>query len=209
MKVLIAEDDPVSCCLLEELLTEWGHEVVAFFDGLAALERMQSEGAAKLAILDWQMPGMDGVEVCRRLRHRPTDQPPYLILLTVRQEKASIISGLEAGANDYIAKPYDSDELRARLNVGIRMVELQHRLAEHVRELENALAHVKQLQGILPICMYCKKVRNDQNYWQQVESYIGEHSQARFSHGLCPECAEKAMQAARAELGIDEQAARL
>jgi len=202
MKILIAEDEPVSRCLLEELLTDWGHEVVACADGLAALERLQGGDAPKLGILDWQMPGMDGVEVCRRLRAMPTGQPAYLILLTVRQGKDCIITGLEAGTNDYISKPFDVDELRARVNVGVRMVELQRSLAQRVRELEEALAHIKQLQGILPICMGCKKIRNDQDYWQQVESYIGERSEARFSHCLCPECLDKAMQSARAELGI-------
>lgn len=194
MKVLIAEDEPVTRCLLAELLTEWGHSVMACADGLAALEGLQSEDAPKLAILDWQMPGLDGVEVCRRLRAKPTAQAPYVILLTVRQEKNSIVIGLDAGANDYISKPFDTDELRARVNVGVRMVELQHQLARQVRDLEKALAHIKHLQGILPICMYCKKIRNDQNYWQQVESYVGEHSAARFSHGICPECLVKAEQ---------------
>lgn len=202
MRILIAEDEPVSRCLLKGLLTEWGHEVVACGDGLCALERLQGDDAPKLAILDWQMPGMDGVDVCRRLREKSTSAPAYLILLTVHQGKDCIITGLEAGANDYISKPFDADELRARVNVGVRVAELQRNLAQRVRELEEALAHIKQLQGILPICMGCKKIRDDQHYWQQVESYIGERSQARFSHCLCPECLSKAMQAARQELGI-------
>lgn len=202
MKILIADDEPVSRCLLEELLTDWGHEVVACSDGVPALEHMQSDNAPKLAILDWQMPSLDGVEVCRRVRAAPVAIPPYLILLTVRQEKGSIVIGLDAGANDYISKPFDADELQARVNVGVRMVELQQHLAQRIRDLEAALAHVRQLQGILPICMGCKKIRNDQDYWQQVESYIGERSQARFSHCLCPECLGKAMQTARQELGI-------
>ncbi len=188
MKVLIAEDDPVSCCLLDELLTEWGHEVTACGDGACALERLHAADAPKLAILDWQMPGVDGVEVCRRMRAVPTSEPPYFILLTARTEKASVIAGLEGGPNDYISKPFDADELHARVNVGARMVELQRQLAAHVREVEAAMAHIKQLQGIIPICMYCKKIRNDRDYWQQVDVYIGDHSDALFSHGICPEC---------------------
>jgi DNA-binding response OmpR family regulator len=202
MRILIADDEPVSRCLLEELLAEWGHEVVACGDGVAALQALRDAEAPQLAILDWQMPGLDGVEVCRQLRAAPSAQPPYLILLTVRQEKESIIAGLEAGANDYLTKPFDAGEMRARVAVGSRMLELQQSLAERVRELENALTHIKRLQGILPICCYCKKIRNDQNYWQRVEGYIAEHSEARFTHGICPECMPRVMEEAQRELGI-------
>ena len=98
--------------------------------------------------------------------------------------------GLDAGADDYLAKPFDRNELRARVQVGVRVVELQRHLAEHIKELETALSQVKQLQGILPICSYCKKIRDDQNYWQRVESYISDHSEAEFSHSICPSCYE-------------------
>jgi DNA-binding response OmpR family regulator len=101
-----------------------------------------------------------------------------------------IVEGIEAGADDYLTKPYDSDELRARVQVGARIVELQSTLAARVNELKAALEHVKQLQGILPICSYCKKIRDDQDYWQTVESYITDRSEAEFSHGICPACYE-------------------
>src|SRR5438105_4818844 len=100
-------------------------------------------------------------------------------------------SGLGAGADDYIVKPFEREELRARVQVGFRMLALQAALADRVRELEEALTRVKQLQGLLPICSYCKKVRDDRNYWQQVETYIEGHSDAQFTHGICPECREK------------------
>jgi sigma-B regulation protein RsbU (phosphoserine phosphatase) len=202
MRMLIAEDEPVSRCLLEDLLVDWGHEVVAAPDGLTAWALLRSDRAPKVALLDWQMPGMDGVEVCRKVRTLPSAQPLYVIFLTARQDKASIVSALEAGANDFISKPFDADELRARVNVGARMVELQQNLAERIRQLEESQAHVKRLQGILPICAYCKKVRNDQNYWQQVESYLADKADVLFSHGICPECLDKALDQAREELGI-------
>jgi sigma-B regulation protein RsbU (phosphoserine phosphatase) len=125
------------------------------------------------------------------MRAEPHVRPAYIILLTARTGRENLIQGLDAGADDYVTKPFDFDELRARVQVGVRVVELQNALSERVRELEEALSRVKQLQGLLPICSYCKKIRDDRNYWQQVEGYISEHSEAQFSHGICPECFEK------------------
>jgi CheY-like chemotaxis protein len=153
-------------------------------------EVLQQEGAPRLAILDWMMPGIDGLEVCRRVRQAESTLPAYIILLTAKGSKENIVEGLVNGANDYVTKPFDRDELRARLHVGVEMIELQDRLAERVAELEAAMAHLKLLQGILPICSYCKHVRDDKNYWQTVETYITEHSEARFSHSICPDCYE-------------------
>ena len=191
MKILIAEDEHVSCRLLETTLTGWGYEVVVTHDGLEAWEVLRQEDAPRLAILDWMMPGIDGLEVCRRVRRAHSAIPIHIILLTAKGSKENIVEGLINGANDYITKPFDRDELRARLHVGVEMVELHERLADRVAQLEAAMAHVKLLQGILPICSYCKHVRDDKNYWQTVESYISDHSEAQFSHGICPDCYEK------------------
>jgi len=201
MKVLIAEDEPVSRRLLEVRLAKWGYEVVSTKDGAEAWEALQSPGAAPLALLDWVMPGMSGLEVCQRARGHPGAKHAHLILLTARNSREDVVAGLKAGADDYITKPFDVEELRARVKVGERIVELQHSLAERVRELEAALKLVKRLQGLVPICLYCKKIRNDKNYWQQVESYIAEHAEVRFSHGICPECYEKVVKPALAKLG--------
>lgn len=136
--------------------------------------------------------------MCRRVRELARPIPPYLILLTAMDRTEDIVAGLQAGADDYIAKPFAPDELRARVQVGARVVALQHGLAARVKALEEALAQVNRLQGLLPICAWCKKVRNDQNYWQQVEIYVAERTDARFSHGICPECREKV----RAQTGL-------
>lgn len=188
MKILVAEDQAVSRHILVASLRKWGYEVTAVEDGARAWEELQSKLAPPLAILDWLMPGMDGIEICRRIRSGPKTRTNYLILLTARRGQEDKIRGLQSGADDYITKPFDREELRARVQVGFRVIELQHALAERVRELEQALASVKTLQGLLPICSYCKKIRNDRNYWQQVEGYISDHSEAQFSHGICPEC---------------------
>lgn len=184
---MIADDDPVSCRLLEATLHQWGHDVRVTTDGEAAWQALQADTPA-LAILDWIMPGLDGLEVCRRVRERPDTRPPYLILLTSREGPGTRATALDGGADDFINKPFDHDELRARLKVGQRIVELQRTLADRVNELEEALTNVKQLRGMLPICAWCKKVRDDHNYWHQVEAYVASHSIAKFTHGICPEC---------------------
>lgn len=194
MKILIAEDEPVSRRLLESSLATWGYDVVSTTDGAQAWGALQAPDAPQLAILDWIMPEVDGQEICRRVRAAPATASIYIILLTGKGEKSDVVSGLAAGANDYVTKPFDRAELRARVEVGARMIELQESLRDKVQELQHALVQVKQLQGILPICSYCKHVRDDQNYWQRVESYITEHSEAQFSHGVCPDCYAKVVQ---------------
>ena len=129
MRILIADDDATSRLVLAGVLKRNGHEVVETVDGAGAWEAMQQPDAPKLAILDWMMPGLSGVEVCRRVRDLASDRPPYLILLTSRGEKADVVAGLDAGADDYLAKPFDAGELRARVEVGRRMIELQENLA--------------------------------------------------------------------------------
>ena len=188
MKILIAEDDPVSRHVLMSNLINWGHEVIAVTNGLEAWQALQQDDAPHLVILDWMMPTMEGPEVCRQLRQSPREIETYVILLTARQGVAEVVKGIAAGADDYLTKPYHRDELRVRVQVGVRMIELQTKLAHRVGQLEQALEQVKRLRGIIPICGYCKKIRDDQDYWQNVDSYIATHSEAEFSHGICPSC---------------------
>ncbi len=190
MKILIADDSEVTLELLEMALTHWGHEVVRAKEGKEALRLLLSEEAPRIAILDWMMPELDGLSICRKVREA-NREGIYIILLTARDSQQDLIRGLEAGADDYITKPFNKNELRARIGVGIRIVRLQESLAQRIQELENALSQVKKLSGLLPICSYCKKIRDDKNYWQQVEAYLTEHTEASFSHSICPECYEK------------------
>ena len=191
MKILIADDEPVSRRMLEATMARWGYSLTVCENGEQAWQALQHPDPPSLAVLDWLMPQIDGVELCRKVRATSNLRSMYVILLTSRDKKHDIVNGLEAGADDYITKPFDADELRARVRVGMRVAKLQMTLADRVRDLEAALSRVQQLQGLLPICCYCKKIRDDQNYWHQVESYVSQYADVRFSHGVCPDCLSK------------------
>jgi CheY-like chemotaxis protein len=163
---------------------------VTVSDGLTAWRLLQQSDSPAVAVLDWIMPGMEGPEICRRIRSIPAQEPTYLILLSAKGGQQEIVAGLQGGADDYITKPFDPEELQARLRTGSRIVQLQRSLNHQVRQLQEALARVKQLQGLLPICCYCKSIRSSPDYWEQVEAYISAHSEAGFSHGICPSCFE-------------------
>jgi sigma-B regulation protein RsbU (phosphoserine phosphatase) len=190
-RILIAEDHYVSRHLLERNLTNWGFQVVTAEDGESAVSILESDNAPSLAIIDWMMPKMDGVEVCARIRSDKNRPYVYLVLLTAKSQKEEIATGLEAGADDYVIKPFDPDELRARLKVGQRVVALERTLAKQVGDLQDALANVKRLKALLPICMYCKSVRDDQEYWHSIDEYIHSETGTDFSHGICPACMNK------------------
>ncbi|MFA5042471.1 MAG: response regulator transcription factor [Kiritimatiellia bacterium] len=205
MKILIAEDDAISQVMLKAMVAKAGYEPMITADGTRAYEILLKPDAPKLAILDWMMPGMDGREVCRKVREKDTNDPPYLIVLTSRGNREDIVDGLKSGANDYIVKPYDVEELHVRIGVGRKVVDLQASLTGRIAELQTALAQIKTLRGLLPICMYCKKIRDDKQYWQQVEGYIAEHSEAQFSHGICPDCYKKYFEPELAKIKKERQ----
>jgi sigma-B regulation protein RsbU (phosphoserine phosphatase) len=191
MRILIAEDDVVTAHILQKLLRSWEYDTVMVKDGLAAIETLRGENPPELALMDWMMPGKDGPDVCRVLRAE--NATTYIILLTSRTDRADVVAGLDAGADDYLIKPFDPNELRARLKAGIRIIDLQQKLAAHVAELQDALANVRRLNGLLPICSYCKAIRDDSDYWHRVEEYVTEHADVKFSHGICPKCLEKVL----------------
>jgi DNA-binding response OmpR family regulator len=190
MKVLVADDEAVFRTMLQKFLTHWGHTVTTVGDGEEAWNALSTTEGPQLAMLDWMMPRLAGPELCRRIRNTPETKGVYVILLTARRERGDIVAGLQAGADDYVIKPFDSEELRARVAVGERVVGLQNALNIRIHELQHALDHVHTLQGLIPICSYCKRVRNEREYWERVESYISARTDARFSHGVCPECAK-------------------
>jgi len=191
MKILIAEDDYVSRRLLNRNLENWGHEVVSTENGSAAWNVLQGSEPPNMAVLDWMMPEMDGVEVCRLVRQNTDAAYTYIILLTAKGSAEDISTGLDAGADDYVTKPFDPAELRSRLRVGERVLELEKNLQTKVTALQEALHQVRTLKELLPICMYCKRVRDDSDYWHQIESYIHSHTGTDFTHGICPDCFQR------------------
>ena len=173
MKTLIAEDDRDQREALSLLLHSEGYDVVEAASGIEAWHEFE-QSRFTLVLSDWLMPELDGLELCRRIRATERPYYPYVILLTALRGKDHFLQAMSAGIDDFISKPFDADELRAKLHVAQRIVTLQDR--------------VQRLEGILPTCMYCKKIRDDDNYWQTVEEYISHHTNTRFSHGICPTC---------------------
>lgn len=190
MRILVADDDPVARLVVSSRLTKWGYGVVTAEDGTSALAVLTRPGAPRIALIDWMMPGLDGPDVCRRLRASASGTSTYVLLLTAREGSASVAEGLDAGANDYLTKPFDDRELRARLGVAARVVNLEDQLQARVTELQHALDSVARLEELLPICSYCHSVRQDDDYWQRLDQYVGQRG-VKFSHSICPHCFEK------------------
>ncbi len=176
MKILIAEDDPASRRLLETILRNAGHEVLGFPDGQAAWEHYQIDPVSYV-ISDWMMPVMDGIELCRRIRAHSTHAYTYFIVVTAKSGRENYHAAMEQGVDDFLAKPLDATELFLRLRVAERIISFESQLRE--------------LKAMMPICMMCKKIRDDAGYWQQVEQYLHEHEGMDFTHGICPTCYER------------------
>jgi len=206
MRILVADDEAVSRFALEDTLAEWGYEVLGAEDGERAWDVLQRPDAPELAILDWEMPGFSGPELCRKVRQAASLRTPYLMLLTHRSGTSNIVAGLKSGANDYLSKPFQEDELAARLNIAAKMMELQQRLADRVGELERERAKVKTLRGLLPICGWCKKIRSDGDYWERLEEYFSAHADVSFTHSMCPACFEREME--RGKTTMQERSGR-
>lgn len=188
--VLIVDDAPENIRIIENLLKP-DKIIKAATHGEKALEIAMSDTPPDIILLDVEMPGMSGFEICRKLKgsSRTADIP--IIFLTAKTDTDYIVKGFEHGAVDYVIKPFNAVELKARVQTHLNLKRAIDSEKELVVRLREALAQVKQLSGILPICANCKKIRNDSGYWEQVESYIKDHSEAEFSHGLCPECIRK------------------
>lgn len=147
--VIIAEDDPVSRELIHSLVQKWGFRSIVTQDGHEAMGALRATEGAAIALLDWMMPGMDGLQICRRVRD--SEKTIYIILLTARGARENIVEGLQAGADDYLVKPYDKSELFARIQVGLRILDLHNSLAKRVTELEAALAENQRLRFNIPL----------------------------------------------------------
>ncbi len=185
MKILFAEDDDASRKVLAAQLSTFSFEVEEAEDGLQAWEAFQ-RAKPDLVITDWMMPHIDGPELCRRIRNFPSTSYTYIIILTALDRKQGYLEGMSAGADDFVTKPCILVELGARLKVAQRILSLQK--------------HVSKLEGLLPICPKCKKIKTPQEKWEAVESFIMKRTDALFSHGICPECYESLMKPQLREL---------
>lgn len=191
MRILIAEDDLTTRTILKTILTRWGFQVESVDNGTEALEVMKRPDAPKLALLDWMMPGMDGLEVCWEIRALGRTPPPYLLMVSARRQPGDIVSGLRAGANDYLTKPYDNEELQTRLELGKSMVALQERLLQREDELKAAGLRIKELHGLFPICQDCRKPLVDLAVLEPFKAYAAAHPYIVLGRARCPECQAK------------------
>lgn len=173
----MAEDDPISAKILQIALSKFGYEPVIARDGAEAWEKFDRE-PTRLIVSDWMMPGLDGLALCEKVRARARTPYTYFILLTANHTSPENYAlATAAGVDDFLTKPLDREAIRMRLAVAERILKFT--------------AEIRQLQKMIPICVYCRRVRDEHDYWDMVESYIQKETGSRFSHGACPECYEK------------------
>jgi len=179
MKIIIAEDDPVSRARLKALLQLLGHETEECENGVEAWQTFD-RSPTRLIISDWMMPGMDGLELCKKVRERPKTEYTFFILVTGEHtSEEDYNNAIQADVDDFLIKPLDRGAIWRRLRVAERILSFT--------------TEIRQLQTLIPICMYCKKIRDDSDYWEQMEQYIHQHTGSDFSHGICPDCYAKVM----------------
>ena len=177
MKILVVEDDLTTRRLLEKFLKKNEHDVHSVANGDEAWEYLQ-KNPERVIVSDWMMPGMDGLSLCRKIRKNPGDEYTYFILLTsVSRNEENFRNAAEAGVDDFLTKPLNPEEIWMRLRVAERILSFTSQISE--------------LESFLPICAYCKNIRNDDNYWEQIETYINDRTGTDFSHSICPKCYEK------------------
>jgi DNA-binding response OmpR family regulator len=188
MKILVVEDDPIATAVLQALLMQLGHEVETAADGKEAWLQFLA-APRRVVISDWMMPGMDGLELCRRIRAHGGDYTYFILLSSLVATGDNHDQAIEGGVDDFLPKPVNQQELKARLHVAERIL--------------NYALQVRQLQEIIPICGYCKKMRDDKNYWSQVEEYIGKQAGSSFSHGVCPDCYDRVLVPQMRQIGAE------
>lgn len=182
-RILVVEDDPISSILLKTVLEKLGYETVIAGDGNEAWDEFNKE-PARLIVSDWMMPGMDGLGLCEKVRARSRTLYTYFILLTAnRTTPENYALAAAAGVDDFLTKPLDREAIRMRLGVAERILKYT--------------AEIRRLKELIPMCVYCRKVRDEDDYWERVETYIQKETGSRFSHGACPECCEKEMERLR------------
>jgi sigma-B regulation protein RsbU (phosphoserine phosphatase) len=188
MRIQIVEDDPIAATLLSASLQALGHTPSLAVTGSDGWDQFR-QAPSRVVISDWMMPGMDGLELCRRIRGAGGDYTYFILLSNLSASGENLDQAMAAGVDDFLAKPAKVTELKARLHVAERIL--------------NYATQVRQLEEIIPICGYCRKLRDDQNYWSQVEEYIGRQTGSSFSHGVCPDCYDKVIVPQMKDLGVE------
>ena len=192
VKILIAEDEFTTRMMVQVCLENWGYRVESVTNGNDAWAALQKPDAPHIAILDWEMPELDGVDVCRRVKEMDAINPPYILLLTSRDSKTDIVKGFDAGADDYMTKPFNDNELRARVRVAERLVRTQSSLSESVAELKEALNQVEMLENGVEACRQCQKILSPYDgEWHGLGDILDHGADPRFIANTCPGCIKK------------------
>lgn len=191
MRLLVVDDDSFFRELLKRSLAV-SYDVVTANDGEEAWEILRQPDCPSLAIVDWVMPRMNGPQLCRLIRGSPNHSSMYLIILTAKNTPADVVSGLRAGADDYVTKPFNIEELKARVRVGVRLIEMQAILAKQAVTLGNSLSRERQLLDLLPLCPSCRQVRIDSHYWPRLEEFLKASAPTSPPGGRCCRCTEHA-----------------
>lgn len=191
IRVFVVDDDPDVLFATVRVLKKAGYEVLGVETGGECLEKVVEEHP-DLILLDVQLPDIPGTEVCLNLKNNPDHLKKYIMMLssykTASDDQAD---GLDAGADGYIARPVSNRELLSRVAAMVRLIRAERKCDSYIFELEQAMEKIKVLSGIVPICMHCKQIRDDKGYWNKLEAFISEHSDAQFSHSICEACLEK------------------
>lgn len=189
MKILIAEDEFTTRTMVQVSLESWGYDVLDASNGEEAIALFQRGKRPRIVILDWEMPEVDGLEACQRIKELNPEDPPYVILLTGRDSQKDILTGFDAGADDYITKPFSSEELRARVRVAERLVRTQDMLNASVTELKTVLDQLEALQGSVVVCPECHNIEREEDAsWHDLTSLTENGGDSRFVSVVCPAC---------------------
>jgi sigma-B regulation protein RsbU (phosphoserine phosphatase) len=188
LRILVLDDDAFTRISLESVIRGAGWAPVGIEDPEMAYEILVGPEAPPIALIDWQMPTLSGLELCRRVRQAAPSARPYLIFVTANSTPNDIVTGLDAGADGYMTKPIAANELQARVRAGLRMIALQHDLRTRLEKAEAESARTKPLRELLPMCVYCRRIRDDEEQWSGLERYLSEKLDVRFTHGFCPTC---------------------
>lgn len=191
IKILIVDDDPEVLFATARIVSAQGYHVLEADTGAACLEIAKKEHP-DLILLDVVLPDIYGTEVCKQIKGDPSLKNTFVIMISALKKASNDqADGLDTGADGYIARPISNRELQARINAWVRILRAERERDRLIVELQQALDKVKVLSGLLPICSYCKNIRDDKGYWNRIEAYLQKHSDATFSHSICKTCAKK------------------